>query len=169
MIPNEYHKLLAAQILGCDIERLDAAIREETGHGLMSYLKANLPKKHGGNLKFKNFNLVRFAFKDHCDYVGKEPAHDGAAAKVWGLTTRRTTDGGGVAEGWCNDKQLFAVTANSFSRVQNLAISALHGYIGRTRRAHNKKKPAKVYDPAVGTGDFLNNVLIDPPLNGGAE
>lgn len=144
MLPNEYHKFVAGQILDCDIERLDAAIREETGHGLMSYLKANLPKKHGGNLKFKTFNLIRYAHQDNCLYIGKEPAHDGAAAKVWELRTERTTKGGGmgVAEGWCNGKQIFAVTANSFSRVQNLAISALHGYIGRTRRAHNKKKPA---------------------------
>lgn len=140
MLPNEYHQLVAQQILGCDIERLDAAVREVTGHGLVTFVKSRLPKKSGGNLKFKTFNLVRFAYKDHSTYVGKEPAHDGAAAKVWALTTRRTTDGGNVAEGWCNGKQIFVVTANSFSRVQDLAIAALHGYIGRSRRAHKKAK-----------------------------
>lgn len=168
MIPNDYHTLLAAQILGCDIERLDAAIREETGHGLISYLKENLPKKRGGNLKFKRFNLVRFAYKDHCDYVGKESAHDGAAPKVWEVSTQRTPEGGGIGEGWCNGNFLFSVRAGSFSRVQALAVSALHAYIGRSRRAH-EKTPSKIYDPAVGTGAVLGDILIDPPLTGGAE
>lgn len=145
MLPNEYHKLVAAQMLDCDIERLDAAIREETGHGLLSYIKAHLPKKRGGNLKFKTFSLIRFAYKDHCEYIGKEPANGhGAAAKVWKIRTARTADGRGIAKVWRNDEPLFDLTGNSLSRVEDCAIAALHGYIGRSRRAHKKAKKGGV-------------------------
>ena len=146
MIPNEYHKLIAHQILGCDIERLDAAIHEETGHGLITYIKANLPKKQGGNLKFKNFNLIRFACKNFAEYIGKIPSHDGCPTQVYKIECERTDDGRGTALVLRNGNYLFDVHAKSYRKVSTLAISALHSYIGdcRRRNRHNKQKKAEV-------------------------
>ena len=143
MIPNEYHKLVATQIMSCDIERLDAAIREETGHGLISYIKNNLPKKRGSNLKFRNFNLIRFGRKDFVEYMGKIPSHDGCPTQIYKITCMRTVQGHGRAIVIRNDDFLFDVHARSYRKIHTLAISALHSYIGdksrRNRKAHKAK------------------------------
>lgn len=143
MIPNEYHKLVASQILNCDIERLDAAIREETGHGLISYIKNNLPKKQGSNLKFRNFNLIRFGRKDFAEYMGKIPSHDGCPTQIYKIECERTADGRGTAIVMRDGNYLFDVHARSYRKIHTFAISALHSYIGdksrRNRKAHKAK------------------------------
>lgn len=143
MIPNEYHKLVATQIMSCDIERLDAAIREETGHGLITYIKSNLPKAKRGNLKFRNFNLIRFARKDFAEYIGKIPAHDGCPIQIYKIECERTADGRGTALVLRDGDYLFDVHAPSYRKIHQLAISALHSYIGdksrRNRKAHKAK------------------------------
>jgi hypothetical protein len=149
MLPNEYHKLVAGQILGCDIERLDAAIREETGHGLLTLIRNSLPRK-GNNLKFRNFNLIRFARKDFAEYIGKIPTHDGCPTQIYKIECERTDDGHGRALVLRNGNYLFNVHAKSYHKIHQLAISALHSYIGDCRRrnrsskAANKQKKAEV-------------------------
>lgn len=145
MIPNEYHKLVATQIMSCDIERLDAAIREETGHGLITYIKSNLPKAKRSNLKFRNFNLIRFARKDFAEYIGKIPAHDGCPTQIYKIECWRSPNGRGTAVVKRNDDYLFDVHSKSYRKIHALAISALHSYIGDRRRlTANKQKKAEV-------------------------
>lgn len=140
MIPNKHHELVAAQIMSCDIERLDAAIREETGHGLITYIKSNLPKANRSNLKFRNFNLIRFARKDFSEYIGKIPSHDGCPVQIYKITCMRTVQGHGRAIVIRNDDFLFDVHAKSYRKIHTLAISALHSYIGdKSRRCANKR------------------------------
>lgn len=143
MIPNEYHKLVATQIMSCDIERLDAAIREETGHGLITYIKSNLPKAKRSNLKFRNFNLIRFARKDFAEYIGKIPAHDGCPTQIYKIECWRSPDGRGTAVVKRNDDYLFDVHAKSYRKIHQLAISALHSYIADCRRRNRQAHKAK--------------------------
>ena len=160
MIPNEYHKLVATQIMSCDIERLDAAIREETGHGLISYIKNNLPKKRGSNLKFRNFNLIRFGRKDFAEYMGKIPSHDGCPTQIYKITCVRTTEGRGTAIVTRNDDHLFNVQAKSYRKLHQIAISALRSYIGDCRRRNRSCRAKKMW-PVVGSGVFLEDEFIN--------
>lgn len=143
MLPNEYHQLVAQQILGCDIERLDAAVREVTGHGLVTFVKSRLPKKSGGNLKFRNFNLMRFARKDFAEYIGKVPAHDGCPTQIYKIECGRTGGGRGEALVMRNGDYLFDIHAKSYRKVHSLAIAALHSYIADTRSRTNRRRAKK--------------------------
>lgn len=143
MMPNEYHKLLANQILGCDIERLDAAIREETGHGLITFIKANLPGVKRGNLSFRDFNLMRFATKTQVFYMGKVPAHDGAETKVYGIQCDRRICGEHKATATINGKIIFEIKSTSYSMLKDVAIGALHTYCERRRSNLRRSKAAK--------------------------
>jgi hypothetical protein len=141
MIPNEYHKLVASQILSCDIERLDAAIRAETGHGLITYIKSNLPTAKRNNLKFRNFNLIRFASECDVRFMGKIPAHDGTDARVIEIQCLRSSEHRAVAK--INQKVIFECTTKNFSMLQEITVGALHTFLDRRRRTNKRANAAR--------------------------
>ena len=142
MIPNEYHKLVAQQILSCDIERLDAAIREATGHGLYTLIKPLKPKC--SNIDFKTFTLQRYAYKDIWKYIGKEPQTATHPAMVWEIKCERMPLDTAKATAFLNGRILFDLNTFSMHRAAKMTISALRRYkqdnVRRNRRTHAKKK-----------------------------
>jgi hypothetical protein len=139
---NDYYGFLAERILDCNIEELDAAFRDMTGHGIITTCKKRLGIK-GNNLKFKRFNLIRFAQKDLVEYIGKAVAHDGAPTQIYRIECQRTADGRGVATVMRNEDYLFDIHAKSFHIVQHLAIQALHAYVNKTHRRRKNRHNAK--------------------------
>lgn len=144
MLPNEYHKLVANQLLDCDIERIDAAMREFTGSGLVSYIKARIPKRR--NLDFKSFKLQSFTYKDHVIFIGKEPATATHPANVWEIKCDRSPLGSVLASAYLNGEPIFTMRGNSLGRIAKCAISALHSYKKesiRKRRSLRRARKAK--------------------------
>lgn len=144
MIPNVYHNLVAKMLLDTDIERLDAAIREKTGRGLLSLVKDRMPKR--GNLDFKSFKLQSFTYKDHVIFIGKEPATATHPANVWEIKCDRDSDGSVMASAYLNGKHIFTIGGHSLRRIAKCAISALHRYKEesiRKRRSLRRARKAK--------------------------
>ena len=141
MIPNEYHDLVAKMILDTDIERLDAAIREKTGHGLMSLVKTQLPKR--SNMDFGSFKLQRFAYKDYCEYIGKVPKTTTHPAMVWKIKCERIPLDTAKATAFLIGRIIFDLNAHSMSSAEKCAVSALRQYIKENARKHRQRKARK--------------------------
>ena len=144
MIPNEYHNLVAKMLLDIDIERLDAAIREKTGHGLLSLIKDRMPSR--GNLDFKSFKLQSFTSKDHVIFIGREPATETHPANVWEIKCKRAPLGSVMASASLNGETIFSMRGKSLWRIAKCAVSALHRYKEesiRKRRSLCRARKAK--------------------------
>lgn len=136
----EYIAKLLASMTG---KAFASVFKETTGQTLDTWMeKEAAAKSRRSNLRFRNFNLVRYAQKDQCRLIGKIPAHDGTATQVYEIECRRAPFESNIPTAYVmrNGVELFTVHARSYARVQNCAIAALHAYLGRTRHAHKKNR-----------------------------
>lgn len=138
---TRYYQFMAERLAGMDGKAFASVFKETTGETLDAWAEIQVTRKpRKGNLQFRNFKLIRFRQHAIAIYMGKIPAHDSHPTQVYEIKCIRSESGVASAQAFRDGAFLFGITANSFSRVQHLAVSALHAYIERSRHGHRKGK-----------------------------